>query len=145
LRDKLEAAAQSSGRSIAQEVEIRLMKSLDDNGSDQQKLLSVIESVANMAEKTLAAGEISVAIAIQACGGADLFPLWKYPAEQILRVQEKTGKSIREDEETRREAERAVLGAIVDVFRNIPPSLTDILPKDNTVLARLTNLDLPQS
>ncbi|TNC05518.1 hypothetical protein FF100_35535 [Methylobacterium terricola] len=124
LRDKLTAAADASGRSMAQEMEFRLERSLDGSDDIMEKLNVYVKSLERLFNKNIELMEKSADALIESCGGDDLFTLWRIPAEHIQRIEEKNGKSIREDVETRREAERAVLGAITDVFRKLPPSLS---------------------
>jgi hypothetical protein len=124
LRDKLAAAAEASGRSIAQEMEARLAKSLDGSEELMTKLLKYVDDLDRLFSKNVDLMEKSAEALIESCGGDELFTLWRMPSEHIQRIEERTGKSIREDVETRREAERAVLGSITDVFRKLPPPLS---------------------
>ncbi len=121
LRDKITAAAEKSGRSVAQQVEMMLERSTEDVTPIVEELKkshhTMMDYTARMIEQTQE-------MMIEACGGDSIFPLWRAPAAQILRIETKNGKSIREDEATLREAERAVLGSITDVFRNLPPPLS---------------------
>ncbi len=122
LRDKITAAAERSGRSVAQQVEMMLERSTEDVTPIVEELKkshhTMMDYTARMIEQTQE-------MMIEACGGDSIFPLWRRRPPKSFGLRPKNGKSIREDEATLREAERAVLGSITDVFRNLPPPLSE--------------------
>ncbi|QIJ77632.1 TraY domain-containing protein [Methylobacterium sp. NI91] len=117
LREKLEAAAEESGRSLAQEAELRLERSFE--------LVSMIETMAkshaDFASKLVTdyCARIEQQM-IEMTGGNDLFFVWSMLGMVIRSVEAETGKSIRDDEFTRNKAEREVLGYIPSIFRKLP-------------------------
>lgn len=117
LRDKLAASAEKAGRSMAQELELRLERSIDFPETIKSTIDMCVDKALGATSDLLAQQEDML---LGHCGGDSLFTLWALPALLIQEAERKTGKSIRDDEETRRAAERAVLGAITDVFRNLP-------------------------
>lgn len=123
LRDKLAASAEKAGRSMAQELELRLERSIDFPELIETTISQVADKAFGAMHNMLSQQE---SLLLRQCGGDSLFTLWGLPALLIQEVERKHGKSIREDEETRRAAERAVLGAITDVFRSLPPSYSDM-------------------
>lgn len=146
-RDRLEKAAEQSGRSLAQELEIRLERSFEFQSVIEQTieqsgkmfadattdLIGRYQTLADMNEKHL----------IEVCGGDDLFLFWGALAEAIHRVERERGKSIRDDQETRDAAERELLGEIPRLFRQIPESYSSFkariaaTPPDTGPLAQL--------
>jgi hypothetical protein len=119
FRAQLEEAAAASGRSLAQEAELRLERSFE--------LVSMIETMAK------SSGDMAGKIIEDQCrrieqhmvelgGGANLFMAWSMLSQIVRSVEAETGKSIREDEFTRNKAEREVLGYIPGIFRKLPPT-----------------------
>lgn len=119
LRDRLSAASEESGRSMAQEIELRLERSFDLADITTKAMEA---AAAKMFDAMMGISENQKALLLQQCGGDELFLLWQIPAFAIQQVERERGKKIRDDEETCRAAERAVLGAVTDVFRTLPPT-----------------------
>ena len=118
FRERLEAAATASGRSLAQEAELRLERSFADDHN--------IEVMARfMGEKYDDLNRQMVDQVVSLAGGDDLFMLWSKLSWSIQAVEHERGKSIRDDDETRHEAERRVLGDLPGVFRSLPPRFSE--------------------
>ncbi|MCP1551640.1 MULTISPECIES: hypothetical protein [Methylorubrum] len=144
LRDKLAASAEVAGRSMAQELELRLERSIDFPEMIKATVDACAERAFGATHDLLSQQE---ELLLMQCGGDSLFTLWALPALAIQEAEQRSGKSIRDDEDTRRAAERAVLGVITDVFRSLPESYSarkarlrsrpESPPRDASALARL--------
>ncbi|MGH1592231.1 TraY domain-containing protein [Methylobacterium phyllosphaerae] len=153
-RERLEQAAEKSGRSLAQEIEIRLERSFDFQNIIAQTISYTAEQATaqtrDLLDRYKALADLGEQHLIQLCGGDDLFLFWGYLAYAIKRVEEEHGKSIRNDKETREAAERAVLGEIPALFRRMPERYSEFkaraaaMPPDTGPLAELVQAMVEQ-
>lgn len=113
LRSKLNEAADASGRSLAQEVELRLERSFEFQKMMDNTLDTVgasVREVANTVESRMC----------DMVGGDAAFSIWVYLGRAISAAEWESGKSFFEDEATRHDAEQRILSRIPHVFRNPP-------------------------
>ncbi len=82
MRDRLEAAATASGRSLAQEVEFRLEASLSNEKKDELTHQVLMDNI------------------YEQFGGRDIYSLMELLARAIRYVEQETGKSWLNDNET---------------------------------------------
>lgn len=122
IRERLEKSAETAGRSLGQEVELRLDRSFE--------IALMFETMAK------ASGEMAAKVIEEQCrrveqhmvelgGGAGLFMVWSMLSQIVRSIEAETGKSIRDDEFTRNKAEREVLGYIPGIFRKLPPTYAE--------------------
>lgn len=123
-RDRLEKAADESGRSLAQEVEIRLERSFDFQSIIEQTIRASVAMSVKEAEEVISQYKQFAAMTefhmTEIAGGDDLFLVAAFLSRAIRRVEAATGKTVREDQATREEAEKELLGAIPSLFRKLP-------------------------
>ncbi|WP_238272313.1 hypothetical protein [Methylobacterium cerastii] len=142
VRERLDAAAAESGRSLSQEIELRLDRSFE--------LVSVIEA-AMESYKSVAASAFSDGVRLvedhmlEMVGGDDAYMIWYMLSYEIRAAEARSGKTIREDEATRHDAEKRVLSNLPEVFRNLPPSFTEHRKRLAAARADRAGADAPGS
>lgn len=117
IRERLEAAALKSGRSITQEVEIRVEKSFDFEGIAKTIADASIEHASkNMRQLMLLEEQL-----VQLGGGPGNMSLGLTIGTLAQNLESETGKSWREDEQTRDQLEAKLIEVIPMLLRD-PPS-----------------------
>ncbi len=132
IRERLEQSAEKAGRSLGQEVELRLDRSFELVSIIDSTIKQTLSAAVELTREGLAQTEGHL---VNMVGGDDLFLLWAKLSFVIREVEYETGKSIREDEETRNRAERELLGAIPGLFRKLPEPYSEFKKRSATNLA----------
>jgi hypothetical protein len=112
LRSKLEEASAQSGRSLAQEIEIRLERSLE--------FASIVDAAMSAAQSAI---DQSYAMLVGLAGGEDNFSVAVYLGYSASLIERQTGKSWKDDEATRHKVEAHLLSIIPGALRDPPPAL----------------------
>lgn len=136
IRERLEKSAEQAGRSLGQEVELRLDRSFELVSIIDSTIKQTLNAAVELTKDGLAQTESHL---INMAGGDDLFLLWAKLSLVIQEIEYETGKSIREDEETRNRAERELLGAIPGVFRRLPMPYSELKKRSASNLAENGN------